>query len=520
MNLSPPLQRVWAKALELRQEGRWEAASQAALALHRAAPGAVPPALLAAETLLRLDRYRTMREVILRAAQFAVTPDVLLPLVRWLRRLEESETLERVVLRSDWHSIESPEALAELALHAGTSGLYRLADEITAVGLARAPSHADFHYLLGMHRMFAGDTAGSVEALESALKLQPGMANAYLLLALQHAEGGRRHIGALQAALGRTTNPEHQAYLGYALHHFLHAVGDHHDAWGALARAHAACRRFATYDRAAQDAVFDALHRSQPRTQADQVATSPGDVGLIFIVGMFRSGTSLIERVLGGSPQVLDGGETMTFSACMRDATDHDALDVIDKVIVDRSKGADYARVRQRMQAYANWRANSHSVLTEKLPSNFFNLGFILRAFPEAKILHMRREAMDTCFSNLRTFFGGAVPYACDQSDLAHHYTRYRELMAHWHDVFPGRILDVDYSDFVRDPEAEARRLMAFCGLAYSPQVLALDRHGGTSASASAAEVRQGILVGRGGVWKNYAAELLTLREELGNYAT
>lgn len=505
------------RLLELRAAGRWQEAAGLALRVHAELPDAIPPALLAAEALLRLDRYRAMRDVVLRCANPPVQPpQLLLQLVRWARRLEECELVERLLMESDWRAGASSAELAELALHAGSSGLYGIANAITTHALANDPTHPNLHYLLGMHRMFSGDTEGSVESLERALALCPGMPNAYLLLSMQDAQkGASRHVPRIRRALAGPCSAEDEAYLCYALHQYLDAAGEYDAAWRVLERGHAARRRLSSYDRARERALFDRLMRFEP-TGRDAI-TGEGATRLVFIVGMFRSGTSLIERVLSAHPQVADAGETFQFSACMRQATDHDTLDVVDLTIAERASAADFAEVRRRMQAYADWRAGGRAVLTEKLPSNFLNVGFILAALPEARIVHMRRNPLDTCLSNLRTFFGGGVPYACDQLDMADYYGRYRRLMAHWDERWPGRILHVDYESFVADPDTQTGRLLDWCGLEIPSHRLDLERPGGISATASAAHVRRGVLPDRGRIRRRYEAHLGPLSAALGN---
>src|SRR5690606_14210504 len=144
--------------------------------------------------------------------------------------------------------------LAELALHLGTSGLYALAEEVAVHALASAPGDANLHYLRGLFRMFAGETAGSVQALRQALELRPGMANAHLSLAIQDPSGSAGHyIDDIRHALERPRNDEEEAYLCYALHQRLHSLGEYGDSWQALARGHAARRRVTPYSRAEQD---------------------------------------------------------------------------------------------------------------------------------------------------------------------------------------------------------------------------------------------------------------------------
>jgi sulfotransferase family protein len=320
----------------------------------------------------------------------------------------------------------------------------------------------------------------------------------------QGPDGAEAHIAEMQRVL-QYTRPwtEAEASLRYALHHRLDALGRHAQAWASLERGLAIKRRITPYDRQAQHALFDALKRLElPARQRGSAATR--GTGLIFIVGMYRSGTTLIERVLAGHPDVTDGGETFQFSACMRQATDHDCMDVVDAGIVARAPSADFDVVARRMQAYADWRSNGHRWLTEKLPSNFLNIGFILHALPEARIIHMQRDPVEVGFSNLRTIFTGAAPYASDQQDFADYYLQYQQLMAHWHAQAPGRILDVDYASFVENPTLEAQRLMDYCGLDFLPEALDLTRPSGHVATASAAHVRAGVLKNRSRLWKPY----------------
>jgi hypothetical protein len=307
---------------------------------------------------------------------------------------------------------------------------------------------------------------------------------------------------------------EARACFDYSLHHSLHAMGRHEDAWRALASGNAAMRRLLRYDRSEQHALTTALE-SMSLPPSDLRPAAEGQTGLIFIVGMFRSGTTLVERLLAGHPDVVDGGETYQLSACLRDATDVDSHQVLVPQMVARAPLADFGSVRRRMHDYANWRGGGRRWLTEKLPSNFLNIGFILHALPEARILHMRRDPVETCFSNLRTLFRGGAPYACNQEDLADYYLQYRRTMAHWHALAPGRILDVDYSAFVADPQAQARRIMAHCDLAYAPDALDEGMRGGMAATASAAHVRNGVLTDRGSIWKPYAPWLQPLMQGL-----
>ena len=455
------------------------------------------------------------RAALKRALDMAVSPTgeaEWLEVSAALRHFEEPEALSRAFDGGSWRGIRSPQVLAVLAQNLGFSGLHEAASECLGAALAIDPALADAHYLRGLFRMFAGDTAGSLSSIRDALRIRPYMANAHWLLAMQQdAASAPAHVAQIEA-VRRMAVPGSiaQAYFDYSLHLDLHAMGHYERAWCALADGHATMRRLSQYDAARQRTLVEALRQLRLPGPAAAAAGEAG-TGLVFIVGMFRSGTTLLERLLAGHPDVVDGGETYQFSAALREASDVDGTDALDLGIVARAQGIDFGRVRERMRAYAHWRGRGRKWLTEKLPSNFLNIGFILHALPEARILHMHRDPMDTCFSNLRTIFQGGAPYACDPVRLAEYYVDYQALMRHWHEAAPGRILDVDYAAFVSDPELQAKRVMAHCGLDYVPDALAKGSRNGMVATASAAHARQGVLANRGKAWAPYEAHLQAL---------
>jgi tetratricopeptide (TPR) repeat protein len=503
---------MFQQAMALAARGELVRVGDAIMRLRQLAPDSIEALILASMLALQQGRYHEAHALILQAARLQVELPELLWIARLLRRFEESEELERIFVGSGWRNLRSVPALAELAQLLGFSGLYSLAFDCLTHALAIEPDDADAYYLRGLFEMFSGDMAESKESILRAVSIKPRMANAHWLLSMQEGEqSAEPHIAQMQRVMvAAQPGSEARACFDYSLHQSFHVLGRHEEAWKALARGHAAMRRLVRYSRSEQHELVAALERlSLP--SFEPLPEPQGQTGLIFIVGMFRSGTTLIERVLAGHPDVVDGGETSQFSACMRDATDCDSDQPVSPAIVARAPTADFRVVRQRMQRFANWRGQGRPWLTEKLPSNFLNIGFILHALPEARILHMQRDPVDTCFSNLRTLFRGGAPYACDQEDLADYYLQYRRMMAHWHAVAPGRILDVDYSAFVADPEAQTRRVMSYCGLSYVPNALDIGSRRGMAATASAAHVRQGILNNRNAAWTPYTEHLQPL---------
>ena len=208
-------------------------------------------------------------------------------------------------------------------------------------------------------------------------------------------------------------------------------------------------------------------------------------------------------------------GELYDFTSRMRYATDHHCRGVIDATVVDRAAQVDFADVGAGYLAGMEWRLGDERYFTDKLPSNFLNLGLICEALPQARILHMVRDPMETCFSNLRELFSDANPYSYDQRELADYYRQYERLMAHWRAAYPGRILAVDYTELTRDTEAVLRRVSTFCGLEFEPRMLEIGKRERGVATASAVQVREGVVSRETPKWAPYEAWLKPMIDAL-----
>jgi len=497
---------------------QWRGAADDFLAIVEHAPHHVPALLKAADALLALDRYRQARECVLDASRVPVRhPGLRVDLARRLRLFNDFEPLFDIA-RGTFADGNAP-VLIEMASLASAAGEQSLARELVDRAIGQDATRARAHYLDGVLAMFEGDPARAETALNTSLGLSPAFAQAHWMLSGIRPWGeDEHHVGRLRQCIARVeAGSNDEAYLAYALHNELHALKRHDEAWQALERGHAAKRRRVPYDAARTDRLFDAVEaawaRELPLARGDGESMA-ADSTPIFIVGLHRSGTTLLERILGGHSRVADGGETYAFTAQLALAADHRIDGALDAVAVERLRDADFDAIGAGYLAASTWRRRGRPCFTEKLPSNFLNAGFIARALPGARILHMTRDPADTCFSILRTYFNHAA-HAFDQASLAHYHGRYRRLMRHWHAAMPGRVLDVAYDDLVNDTETTARRVFAFCGLPFEPGALAIDRAGGTVATASHAHVRDGILRDRRRKWAPYESHLRPLLDGL-----
>ena len=365
--------------------------------------------------------------------------------------------------------------------------------------------------------MFLGRFADAAEDASRAIARAPHVAQGYWLLSqVRRQDAGESHLARIRAQLrAPQRSAQDRALLAFALHKELDDLGRHDEASRALQEGCASKRSSLRYDAARNAALFERLLHFEPRVSPARARSGTRAVP-VFIVGMHRSGTTLIEQLLDGHSDVCGLGELYDFTSAMRYGTDHHCAGVIDAEIVERAPAVDFDMVGQRYLEGTAWRLAGEGHFTDKLPSNFLNAGFICESLPQAKILHMVRDPMETCFSNLRELFSDANPYSYDQLELADFHAHYRKLMVHWHARYPGRILDVDYAQLTREPEQVVRRVCDFIGIAFEPQMLGMQSRTRGVVTASAVQVRDRIHVRDVPKWRAYESYLAPLRERLG----
>ena len=302
-------------------------------------------------------------------------------------------------------------------------------------------------------------------------------------------------------------------FLAFALFKELDDLGDTGAAWAALQAGCQAKRSRLDYRLQEEVTAFQSLAKLPIISPAvDAVGERPAP---IFIVGMPRTGTTLLERILSAHPDVQDAGELDDLPLQMRWTANRFSKSLLDPAVIAAQAGQDPRVLGRRYIDHAAWRARGKSRFTDKLPSNFLHVGLIASALPGARILHMVRNPMDTCFSNLKELFADAYPHSYDIAEMAAHYGRYRRLMAHWHQQLPGVVLDVSYEDLVADPEATSRRVLDHCDLSWQPSLVQVQEHPGAVSTASSVQVREPIHQRAVGGWRRYEGQLEPLRQRL-----
>ena len=495
--------------------GRHEQAAELGLATIAEGSQRLALHMRASLALLKLGRYREAGDVIASAA--ALPPAEPAELVELGRRLmyfnlagAMRELAGRLLERPRWNAAAEADFAALLSM-AGEQERAQALLQRAQPALGAAPG---LLYNRSQMHLYRGRMAEAEADLRHSLRLQPDSARSWWALSkLPAAAVDDQAMQDLRRLADRVAGGQDEIYLRFALFNFLDRLGRAEEAWAQLERGCHAKRASVGYDAAATERLFAALMRFVPQAPAPAANAQAGPTP-IFVVGMHRSGTTLLERILGNHSQVAAGGELYEFPAQLRRALGRHFAGASDGALVDAKP--DYAQVGTGYLAQVAWRAEGRPFLVDKLPSNFLNAGFIRAALPGAKILHMRRGAMDTCFSNLKELFSNAAAYSYDQGELADFFLRQRALMDHWRQAMPGFVLDVDYERLAREPEAEARRILEFCGLPWEPACIDLAGNAGTVNTASSAQVREPIHQRGIAAWRRYERWLGPLAARVG----
>ena len=361
--------------------------------------------------------------------------------------------------------------------------------------IARDGGNLDFRFNLAATLGFLGRPADAAHQLDFILARAPTNGRAhYTLAGLAKATPAANHIARLESALQAARNPDDSLRIRYALAKEYEDLGQAAPAFRHLAAANAAHKARIGYDFAADAAIFDALETLFANPAA---VAGPGDPGQspIFITGMPRTGTTLVDRILSAHPDVHSAGELQAMPLAIKQLTATGSRRVIDPETVAASATLDPAAIAAAYGARADQhRQRSDGRFIDKLPANFLYLGHIARALPNASLICLRRHPMDTVWSNYKNLFAASSAYyfySHDLLDTARYYARFDRLMAFWDRLFPGRILQLQYESLIDNQESESRRLYAHCNLEWTPAALEFHTQTSAVATPSAAQVRR-----------------------------
>lgn len=518
------------QAKQALEAGQWDAAQAAFEELARRTPQDAVLRMELADLMLRRGQMQAATRQLLQAVPVLPNDVPLITRLAWrLSMMGEiqaarvcAEHLERAPHPPGWVLAEQ----AHLRWMLGDAPAARARmDRAVAAGIDTPAEY----YLHAMLLQFTGRLEEAEAVLLETLRRWPDHGEAAVILAnLRRQTSNANHLGFLQERLGRLPHGSGdvqadltRAKFESALFKVLDDLGRHDEAWLALERSNRLMHSRLPYDADSEAAVSKGLIEASAtvgRTTAAQAA--PDGPMPIFIVGMPRSGSTLLDHMLSAHSAVTSAGEINDFERQL-----HWVADVAPRgnpgllKVLERIGQLDFDALGARYLAQTQWRAKGGRYFIDKLPINIRMVPFIRRALPLAPILHLVREPMDVCYSNLKIMFGTASPYCYDMEALAHYYGQYARLASHWRESDPGAMLEVSYNDLVEEPEATLQRVMAHCGLEMEEACLHPERNAAPVATPSSAQVREPLHNRSVGQWQRYAEKLEPLRRALAAQA-
>jgi tetratricopeptide (TPR) repeat protein len=364
-------------------------------------------------------------------------------------------------------------------------------------------------YNLAAALIALGDTGEAEALLDRVVALDPADHDAWQNRStLRRQTPQANHVAGLRAALAGAVGGPGEVAVCYALAKELEDLGEEAESFAYLKRGADTRRRRLSYRVEADVAAMAEIRRVFSAGRFEGGVGGCEEAGPIFVLGLPRSGTTLVDRILSSHSDVESLGEINDFAlSLMRVAGQAGGKGEL----IRRSADLDPAVLgRAYLDSVAGY-GRSSPLFIDKTPVNFLYIGLIARALPNARIVHLRRHPMDNGYALFKTLFRMGCPYSYDLGDLAAYQTAYLALMDHWRTVLPGRILDVDYEALVADQEGVSRGLIAHCGLDWQEACLRFHDNASPAATASAAQVRRPLYSTSVGLWRRHAEGLAPL---------
>ena len=385
-------------------------------------------------------------------------------------------------------------------------------------------SHAEAHYWLGIHAQTIGDFELATTQFQKALQLNADLSDAWYRLSMNRGfVPSAQQLEILERKFNQLINncPEHinLITIGFTLGRFQEQRGDYASAFEYFHYANRLKNGLHRFDKVQHDAqIEDIISTFNSKFYQRRKGWGNESMLPVFIVGMPRSGTTLVEQILSAHPSIHGAGELQFMLDLV--ASLKNTLPTPAKSHASRFKNLEQLQIRDLSQQYVRdlqaLQPEAIRIL-DKLPGNYLRLGIIFLLFPNARIIHCKRDPMDTCWSCYQQNFDRGLHFTNDLENMGHAYRGYLKLMAHWQELFPDRIIEIQYEDMVENSDTHTRRLLQHCGLDWHAEILNFTEQQRPVSTASLWQVRQPLYKTSIGRWKTYRQYLDPLQKILSN---
>jgi tetratricopeptide (TPR) repeat protein len=379
------------------------------------------------------------------------------------------------------------------------------------------PNYAQAHHNLGILCEMIGLPDEALNHYLNAVKNNPRFAEAYRNLAkLKKFKTSDPQISLMRSLyFEEGVSKSDKVKLSFALAKAYEDLEHHNDFFKFLNEGNNLRKNELNYSFKESEDFHKSLIQlfSNPLPKVQKSLLNTAKIKPIFITGMPRSGTSLVEQIIASHHSVYGAGELTNLKESV--------LPILEKFINNKSDSLDekdLILVRQNYLESLSIFTTSKKIITDKMPLNFRLIGFILTSMPEAKIIHLKRDARATCWSNYKHYFTEGNGFSFNQNDLARFYILYEELMGFWHKLFPNQIYDIKYEKLTINQKKETQNLLKYCELEWDENCLNFHKNNRAVETASASQVRQKMYQGSSEAWKKYESNLKPLIEGLESY--
>jgi tetratricopeptide (TPR) repeat protein len=518
LRLDPARERI-VKAAELQRAGKLEEAEGIYREILARDPRHVEALRLLALVAFQTEHYGQAEKLLDRAVEIA--PDFV---AAWID-LGRTQ-LERLDIPAALASMQRAQELSprssNVQVHLGNvlarAGRHDEAVEAYRRAIALRPD-APFGYLgLGNTLKTIGRQAEAIAAYRQATAIRPAHSEAWWSLSnLKTFRFDDEEVKAIEQQLATERLPdETRAQFSFALGKAYEDRGDYPRAFDHYERGNRTRRPLESYDPVQTEAINERIREVfDAEFLASHAGAGDPDPAPIFVVGLPRSGSTLIEQILASHSQV-DATHELPEAGRLIQRINRDRRDrLVYPDAVRGFGGGDWSALgRAYIEATRKYRRGAPQFI-DKMPNNFANVGLLALALPNAKFINARRHPLDTCLSCYKQLFARGQPFTYDLVELGEYYLEYARMMDHWHAVLPGRVLDVQYEAVVAYLEREARRMLAYCGLPWEDACLRYWETERAIRTASSEQVRRPIYDSSIGVWRNYERQLAGLIEIL-----